>query len=607
MLRVLRAFIVVLCAPAALFAQSVTLGGSANVASADDFASRSFQDPWEMNERTDLGWHLNGVDGPLPNLTNVSFSGGVFSGTTTTANESNVFLLETSIIGAAHVGKIGPNHPIDASTYRVLAIHMNVTAPAQARLLFYRESIYDVATTTYSGFFPVTPGWRTYIVSIPGLGIAAGPLTWSGLIKSLQLTLLPPSAAPVTWQIDWVRLVTQNATVCRQVSWSGFAGAVDLYIDPDGVTNGNESLLEDGVVNNTGSGGCSPTGTGYNFAAGALPGGSYYLLARPAGSGSGGARSASAYQVNTIPLISMTSPSEEGSSDDFATTFLGNPWDMNALSDVDVFFNVSGQTITTIPAETAAGTPLGNVRVLSAQNGPPTSNDPILALLWTRPARIDPIRYRILTIEYGLPNFPRWISDGAVFRVIWRVAGDTAESGSAGIIINSRVGANVMDKFVVDMADRNALPLDMGSPLGWVPGNSSTPGIVSFRLDIHEFPQTVPFFVRRVKLASFERVPPGTNYTIRWTASEASGTVTLYYDADKNPANGMTLIGSATASAGSRVWTAPNVGGNPAYYIYAVIDDGQGNSNAVYSRWPVIVGAAFAPGLTAPTGFRIVP
>jgi hypothetical protein len=212
-----------------------------------------------------------------------------------------------------------------------------------------------------------------------------------------------------------------------------------------------------------------------------------------------------------------------------------------------------------------------------------------------------------LTIEYGLPNFPRWISDGAVFRMIWRVAGDSAESGSAGIIINSRVGANVMDKFVVDMADRNVLPLDMGSPLGWVPGNSATPGIVSFRLDIHEFPQTVPFFVRRVKLASFERVPPGTNYTIRWTASESSGTVTLYYDADKNPASGLTLIGSAPASAGSLLWTAPNVGGNPAYYIYAVIDDGQGNSNAVYSRWPVIVGAAFAPGLTAPTGFRIVP
>ncbi len=386
---------------------------------------------------------------------------------------------------------------------------------------------------------------------------------------------------------------------------TGF-GAADLYLDSDGATNGNESLLAAGVNGNTASGGCGASGAGYNFFAGALAPGSYFVLARPAGSGSGLTRSASAYQVNAIPLLSLTSPSDEGSSDDFATTFLSNPWDMNALNDVDVFFNVNGQSITNIPAETPAGASLGSVRVLMGQNGPPTSSDPILALLWTRQARIDPIRYRVFTIEYGLPNFPRWISDGAVFRVAWRVAGSSGESVAAGIIINSRTGANVVDKIIIDLADRTVLPLDLGSPLGWVPGTSSNPGIDTFRLDMHEFPQTVPFFVRRVKLAAFERVAPGTSYTIRWTSSESSGTVTLYYDTDKNPGNGLTLIGSAPASDGSLAWTAPNVGGTPAYFIYAVMDDGDGNTNAVYSRWPVIIGAGGGTALTTPANLRIV-
>jgi hypothetical protein len=109
-----------------------------------------------------------------------------------------------------------------------------------------------------------------------------------------------------------------------------------------------------------------------------------------------------------------------------------------------------------------------------------------------------------------------------------------------------------------------------------------------------------------VKLAAFDRVAPGGTYTVRWTTTEPNGTVTLYRDTDKDPSSGLTLIGSAPASQGFFNWTAPNVGGSPAYFIYAQVDDGQGNTNGAYSRWPVIVGAAFTPGLTTPQNFRII-
>ena len=45
---------------------TVTLNGAGTVASANDFATTVLQDPWDMNERTDLGWWLNSVDQPYP-------------------------------------------------------------------------------------------------------------------------------------------------------------------------------------------------------------------------------------------------------------------------------------------------------------------------------------------------------------------------------------------------------------------------------------------------------------------------------------------------------------------------------------------------------------
>ena len=64
------------------------------VKAANDFATRVFQDPWDMSQRTDLGWFLNGVDFPQPNLDTISFTSGIFSGRSTN-NDPNVFLLDT--------------------------------------------------------------------------------------------------------------------------------------------------------------------------------------------------------------------------------------------------------------------------------------------------------------------------------------------------------------------------------------------------------------------------------------------------------------------------------------------------------------------------------
>ena len=84
-----------------------------------------------MNERTDFGWFLYGSDNPSPDLTNVSFSNGIFSATTGT--NPNLFLLETGNPYAARLGKTGSNHPIDANTYQLLAIRMNSSTDLRRR------------------------------------------------------------------------------------------------------------------------------------------------------------------------------------------------------------------------------------------------------------------------------------------------------------------------------------------------------------------------------------------------------------------------------------------------------------------------------------------
>ena len=206
----------ILCAPVRLLAQTVTLNGSPSVASAEDYATRSFQDPWDMNERTDFGWFLYGNDAPGPQLSNISFSGSLFHATTGTS--PSLFLVETGNPFAALVGKIGTTYPINADFYKLIAIKMYINGNTQARLGWNRDHLWD-GPTTLSNTFDFSPGWRTYFISIPATGIYSGPAAWSGMIRSLQFFPSYPYAFDL--YIDWIRLVNIDPSLCRRVNGPG--------------------------------------------------------------------------------------------------------------------------------------------------------------------------------------------------------------------------------------------------------------------------------------------------------------------------------------------------------------------------------------------------
>jgi hypothetical protein len=283
---------------------------------------------------------------------------------------------------------------------------------------------------------------------------------------------------------------------------------------------------------------------------------------------------------------------------------------MTSASDVDTVLNLSTAGLATIQERSEAGTPLGDITAYYGVSTTGVFSNQACAS-FAKPvvypldpgkrgmsARIDPNKYRIFTMEFGIPNKPRDLCGGSIVRVGWQVAG-LEWTSSWGIPVNSRAGANVVNRINFDMA---AIPIDPASPslAGWTPGTSAFPGISGFRIDPHEFASPTGFFIKRIKLAALEKA--AASYTVRWTSSKAGGTVHVYYDTDKDPAV-KTLIGTTTASStsGSLLWdtSALAQGGQ---IVYVEFDDGL-NTNGAYSKWPVVIDhnlAATAPDRVEP-------
>ena len=160
-------------------AQITVTAPSANetIRAADDYATQAFQDPWDMNQWTDLGWFTFGVDQPLANLSNISFTNGIFSATTN--GTGNFWLLDPFVPGSAPIGKIGSLFPIDSTKYRRFLIRMNLSGagltnpPPADQYAYFIWNLYGSQST--SSAFPVYAGQWIYSVDIPTLGAAAGP------------------------------------------------------------------------------------------------------------------------------------------------------------------------------------------------------------------------------------------------------------------------------------------------------------------------------------------------------------------------------------------------------------------------------------------------
>jgi len=576
--------------------------GSTNIKAAEDFATRAFQNPWDMNQRTDLGWWLFGSDSPPSNFANPTFSGGIFTATMS-GGTGRLFLLDSDLVPEAPAtatvptGKTGGLYPIDATKYTHLVYRMSSSVGGVSQYIWSSKSIYQDQTLGVElaqNQTAVQAGWKIYDVDMTSLSPQAAlgsPFPWGSTVRALQF--LPNAASSsATIQLDWARLVQNDATLKKQITWSG--GTADIYLDSDNTAaNGTLGRI---AVNAT-----SP----YTFFVGALPAGTYFVAVHAhttgetPGSSGGFSYSPGSWTVNDIPTVTFTTPSDEGSSDDFATTKLGTPWTGGSPSLVDNTLtgfsgkqNVTSDGPASIPLTNEAAASLG---VQSVYLGTGLNADPqIFTLFWDgkgKQIRIDPSRYRILTLDVGLPNLARSLPGGSVGRVIWRAAADAplgpgGQAVSEQFMLNSAAGENTLQHITMDLNNVQLVQGDTSTT--WGSATAKSQGIDAFRWDPHEFSAPTNFFVRRIKLASLERTQ-ANQFTFHWNASKA-GTVTIFFDQDPNHTFGGTVACgpvAAPAGPGSCTWNASGAP-NGEYQVYATINDNT-NTNQVYALTNVIV------------------
>jgi hypothetical protein len=670
-------------AAASAFAQAPptpTLGGTSSTLPFREFATRELNDPWDMSQRTDLGWFTWGNDLPGSNLTgrtiaadaygNTYFSGQVAG----TSADPSFFLLDTWAPGSAKLGKVGVNFPIDTTVYNVLYVKMKIAKDVLqrypvAQTYWSRNTIYydgaarpdggtilavDAAGNQNGIFLTPTTAqpygslegghWVIYRIPLTMAEMKAqfgstvdhwhnvnggADASWGAAgVKADSLRFSPmnlPNSVIGEMQVDWARLVSYAAGSATTVSWTG-GGAYDVVVS-------TRSDCSDFAVL------AYSVSSGYQLQPQILPPGVYRVgLRQPftrTGQATAGGNtvscSATAVTVRSYPALALTSPGDEGSTDDFATTFLGNAWDFDAVADVDYSRNLTFPDATygivSKAATDPAGNDLGTVRVfrnLSTDVGGGIG-DPHIYPLWAIPSppapagvrargrvnHIDASRYRILTAEMGVER-ARDINQGSIARVIWHVSadvrptGDLAETETSDIVLHhldpsENGGKIVLEKVQADMADRRSLAVESDIPQsasGWK--NTCTasagfgcdtitagpmPGIDIFRVDFHEFGPGTPSEVRRIKLAALERT--GSSFQVRWTQSNPDGltaTVTLKAVPEANPAaedyhpadggcsapSALTIASGLSLSSGSYTWTpgtTSGVVGGSEYFV----------------------------------------
>jgi hypothetical protein len=568
-----------------------------------EYATHDWHDAWDMNEETDLYLFSSPTCNQVsPMFANSTFSNGLWSATFAVANPY-LWLIHPGYPSALHVGKDGNVHPIDANLYTQLTFRMYLAPnfdPSQTPggFLGWTPAPGDVSNVNTSNFgesrfFRVYPGWNTYTIDLTKIGLQQGNLNWGGQISGLMLfpAFLP---AGTTIQIDWVRLTAaQSQSVAWRGTWQSGSTAVlsfssdNVNFNPLRIYSNYDpykiQIIEPNVIpaGNNGVG-------SYDVPASFMPG-SAYVKVSISGQTS---VSAGPLQPNARPDFTFVAPSYT-SGEEFASSVVGNPWDMSDAADVSSWdklvsppaFSSGILTATSVSDPPNCGMPWGDPKLFLNMGG----------------KSVDTNYYRYLTIKVKM-NASFDFGNGWVSRFYWVRNNYYNYGGSNDMplysgwnIFNVDLWGNVQD----DAAPGNA---------AW---RSISPNILRF--DPHEIPPSTQFEIDYIKLTANDTAQTGSTLWIKYLLS-SSYTPTFYYDTDRNAANGRTIAGSRAPvtlapKAGPSVIFLPlvtrnfsqtdppgtrtfgwNLTGVPAgaYYISADVNDGY-NTTTWYSETPAII------------------
>lgn len=603
--------------------QSLTIGGAASRTgrSGVDFASTVVGDPWDFNERTDYVYMFSEDGTDQPTFTTIpTISNGVLSGVSRGAAPS-VQLQYEGIDGALNtVGRNGVVTPIDTSRFRRLSfrVRRSVGIPD----IIDRVGVFWFPNTNrggggfglwqargmLSGARPVnmmplaaqtSAIYQIYRIDLDITALQPGGAAYSGIMRGLKLRLAQSSTVQgATLDLDWVRLTERGAATTTRLQWSGLGGRVVLrathaetgdviQIYPDGTANAVD--FADNAF--------------YDWDYGYLPPGTWTVSAQ----GSNAIRTAT-LTIDAAPVVNVIDPDAAGGRD-FATTVLGDAWDLTNAQDVSRHGRLYQFTSATFAENGMTGVTRGG-------SWPPGGcvadlcPDPWIMFtddgFGFGPPVIDANTYHRLsfTLEYDHKELMSWQALapdwGGVARVAWAVSDGT---GFTPFTVTQDIfvldgGPHTYTMDLAAMRDLSSLEAPIAS---FWEGNIGT-----FRIDTDESANPRVVRVANVRLAA-DDAPSGIGtFVVRWRATDATfstqvananasdATVTLYYDTNLDPAQKTTIASGIPATAGQFNW---NVGGLGVglYYVYVEITDAAGNTQGRYASGPVRISSTFPP------------
>jgi hypothetical protein len=552
------------------------------VADGDDFFTRALGDPRDMNDRLDLRWQQN--------VSNISVSGGLWEGDFEAG--STIYAHFPGLDkGAANIGPIGEQYPINTATYTQLSFRAHSPVGASYRWWAFPDLQSDGRVGPVASGSLAAGQWQLYTHSL-GSG-------WSGSMQGLQLQL---QDAASDFRLDWVRLTDPSTSPTFEITWGGAgSGEVDIYCDDD--TNfGNGTIAR--IVDDTADDGS------FTWQTAAFPPGAYYIYIEHSSDGAGnGDYSSGPLTVVETPILDFTAPSVT-SGEDYATAVVGDAWDMDGWNDV-----LGGGN----PVFSWTWHHLENVSFDGQMHASTTGNDPFIYTTVDLDNPIDADKYKYLTWNWYAEGEPvnadeRLLSanKGWVTRFHYFVEYpyDTTRDMNT---LNDLIIWEGWNTYTVDLSQGYLDDAQPGPGPGW------TGTKTGLRFDFLEGQSPSDIHVDEVLLTADPTAQSGSSYAIEWEiqASDRPMTITLWYDNDTNPNNAFpdtepiaTLgpggggplppgpyyvylplalknyaPGLPTENAYS--WSVPG-GLSGAYYLYAEVDDGL-NEVGWYSDVPLVI------------------
>ncbi len=598
------------------------------VAAGPDYATDVLNNPWDLTDISDLSPFPDEFSGWTNSATTARtigraafLSNGQFVARTTPGGANLIPLLYrggAQFITSAHENSgVFDHKAIPTALYGKLAVAMTLSASTGGQLAaFWYSGPYGAANESGRGVAFRTPGAGTHLYLVDlvtgvwtdARGNPASPyfhgagtlpqIAWSdaGLMRGFQIRATSDGAASVNVSVDWVRLTQRDGGVgaaSLPITFSGCAGRdynVEVAAGDSWAVIHTGTAAAVGATTASVNHGILPPGT-WQFRVTCFP------ISRVPTGGVGVSSAPVSVAINAPPLVSVQEPDSIGP--DYATEVLGNPWDMNAVSDVRQIFGVASSNIvfdglsnTLQATATAAGDP---------------------ALVFVYGSLLDTSRYRYLTFSLALDTSfglggP---GEGSVARVYWErpsASGGNALTISQDIIVWP--GRNV---YTIDLSQ---LTLQSGLlETECLPGCAQQPWnagpIRYFRIDPHESTLGVQFRLGPTYLTGPDEVALGSAFAMPFTFSDpdtsgSSYTAHIYIDTDRNLGSRVLLdaIQGIAPNVPQSYSFNPAARGVPPgeYYFFIEITESRGGfveTQGSYTTGPLRVGGAVT-GPTAP-------